>query len=809
MRDAFLASSSSPALQTDRKRPLVYSRPTLRAGALCASFGLVVPLQHAFAQTAPAAVPASRQAADGESVMVVAKHSARSAVSLSGREMQKILPGVNPLKALQTLPGVVYETADPWGNNEQNISLYIHGFNAQQLGYTLDGVPLGDQNYGNFNGLSPQRAVISEDVARVTLSSGAGDLATASTSNLGGTIDTFSSDPKKSFGGQVAQTFGSYDTYRTFARVDTGLFGNGNAAYVAFARQDARAWDFDGQQGGYQVNGKFVHEDARDKLTLYFDFSSKTEPNEDSTVHVAGETSAPYTRPFLYPDFQQALGYLSASGATPAAAGANYRNYFSDAQREDALAYAKLDHHFTDDLVWSNQIYYHHDNGVGVVAGPISAAGLPALFNVYFPGQNLKQLFGDSGYATRTTEYLINRGGYLGSLDWTLGHHTLEAGLWIEHNSSSAIRRWYPLDVNDPITPYDRPTGSVFTQYYSQISDTVVQPHLQDDWRILPTLELQAGFKSSLQFAHGTVPIQPKLGSLVGSTGMPVGEIDTGKAFLPDIGAVWDVTRHEQLFANVQKNVRQYQTYGGGGLSPFSVGSQAAFDLLKRTGQPETSWTYELGLRENRDLSLGPLTGIQGQASYYHVDFSNRLLSISPTPVISSIVGGAAILENVGSVTTDGADVAATLLFGRHLSIYDAISYNRSIYDDNYQSGTATVQTAGKNVPGVPAWLNKSVIAVNAGPFDAQLMGDYVGKTYATYTNDLSVKSYFQLNLEAGYRIKLPTSAYLKDLYIQGNITNLNSQRGVSTVVVGAASGTYNTFPIPPRMYFLTLSTHF
>ncbi|MCQ8279796.1 TonB-dependent receptor [Acetobacteraceae bacterium KSS8] len=741
--------------------------------------------------------------------MVVARHSARSTVSLTGREIQKILPGTNPLKALQTLPGVVYETSDPWGNNEQNISLFIHGFNAQQLGYTLDGVPLGDQNYGNFNGLSPQRAVISEDVARVTLSSGAGDLATASTSNLGGTIDTFTSDPKKTFGGQVAQTFGSYDTYRTFARADTGLFGNGNAAYVAFARQDARAWDFNGQQGGYQVNGKFVHEDSRDKLTLYFDYSTKTEPNEDSTVHVAGETGAPYTRPFFYPDFNSALHYLSATGATPSAAGSNYRNYYSDAQREDALAYAKLDHHFTDNLVWSNQFYYHHDNGVGVVAGPISAAGLPALFSVYFPGQNLKQIFGDSGYATRTTEYLINRGGYIGALDWTLGRHTLEAGLWIERNSSSAIRRWYPLFVNDPSTPYQRPDGSLITQYYSQVADTVVQTHIQDDWRILPTLQLQAGFKSSLQYASGQVPVQPRLGSLVGSTGMPVGDIDTEMAFLPDFGAVWDVTRHEQLFANIQKNVRQYQVYGGGGASPYSVGSQGAFDLLKRTGKPETSWTYEIGLREHRNVHFGPLTGIQGQASYYHVDFSNRLLSISPTPVISSIIGGAAILENVGSVTTDGADVAATLLFGPHLSIYDAISYNKSVYNDNYQSGSSTVLTAGKTVPGTPAWLNKSVIAFNAGPFDAQLSGDYVGKRYATYTDDLSVKSYFMLNLEAGYRIPLPASAYLKDIYIQGNITNLNNQRGVSTVVVGAASGTYNTFPIPPRMYFVTLSTHF
>ena len=82
-------------------------------------------------------------------------------------------------KAIQTLPGVDFETADPWGNNEQNETLYVHGFSLQQLGFTFDGVPLGDQQYGNYNGLSPSRAVTSENVSKVLLESGAGDLATA------------------------------------------------------------------------------------------------------------------------------------------------------------------------------------------------------------------------------------------------------------------------------------------------------------------------------------------------------------------------------------------------------------------------------------------------------------------------------------------------------------------------------------------------------------------------------------------------------------------------------------------------------
>ena len=141
------------------------------------------------------AVAASAKTNEIEEVVVTVARTTRSAVAIAGSEAQKILPGIAPLKAIQTLPGVVFRTADPWGNNEQNETLYVHGFSLQQLGYTFDGVPLGDQQYGNYNGLSPSRALSSENVGRTILSSGAGNLATPSTSNLGGTIETFSSDP--------------------------------------------------------------------------------------------------------------------------------------------------------------------------------------------------------------------------------------------------------------------------------------------------------------------------------------------------------------------------------------------------------------------------------------------------------------------------------------------------------------------------------------------------------------------------------------------------------------------------------------
>ena len=756
---------------------------------------------------------------DGGETIIVTGRTTRSVTQVSEVEIQKVLPGVSPLKAIQTLPGVTFLTADPWGNNEQNISLFVHGFNAQQLGYTMDGVPLGDQTYGNYNGLSPQRAIISENVGRVTLASGAGDLGTASTSNLGGTIDTFSSDPRAERGGQVAQTMGSNATFRTYVRLDSGDMGGGNSFYISGLRHKAEAWDFKGKQGGYQANAKFVHDDSNGKLTVYAAYSDKIEPNEDATVFTAATVnSAPYTRPFLYPDFASALTYLS-SGAYKAA-GSNYRNYYSDAQRTDWLGYAKYDWNVSDKIVFSNQAYYHHDDGVGVVAGPVDVAGLPQLFSFYYPGTGsptstanlarLSTIFGGSGFATRTTEYRIDRGGLISKLGIDLGNHHIELGGWYEHQSSSAKRRWYALDVNKPSTPYQRPGDSLtplITQYWSEVRVDEIQTHIQDSWKPIDSLTIQAGFKSTFQNAKQNVKVQPIPGSFTGSTALPNGRIKTDTWFLPQAGLVWEANSQLQVFVNAQKNIRQFQTSAASGLSPFALGSQAAFDIFKTTAKPETSWTYETGLRARANFGDG--VSFDGQVSYYHVDFSNRLLSVSPTPVITAIVSGSPLISNVGSVKTDGVDIAGTIRFGQHFSLYNALSYNKSKYQDNYTNGATTVPTAGKNVPGSPAWLDKFIVTGSYGIFEAQLIGDYLGKRYATFTNDLSVPSYMTLSGRLAATIPVAEGNMLHEVTVSVNVTNLTNKRAYSTLSIGAASGTYNAFPLAPRAVFGTVNVKF
>jgi iron complex outermembrane receptor protein len=766
---------------------------------------------------------AETPAAGAETIVVTAK-ATRSTGTVSAVEIQKLLPGISPLKAIQSLPGVLYVTADPWGNNEQNAQMYVHGFSALQLGYTLDGIPLGDQNYGNYNGLSPSRALISENTGRTVVATGAGELGVASCSNLGGAVQVFSRDPSAQRGVEVNHTGGSYGTARTFVRVDTGEFGNGNKLYLSGSRQRARAWDFAGVQGGYQANGKFVHEDSHGKLTAYFAYSDKTEPNEDATTIYANPTTAvqayaPSTRPFTYPSFSAAQSYLDANGAVPAVAANNYRNYYSDAQRTDYLGYLKYEVNLSKGVRWDNQFYIHHNDGEGVVAGPITVAGLPSLFAKYFPGQDLKAVFGGSGYAIRTTEYLIHREGVLSTLHIDAGDHKIEAGVWYHHNESSAYRRWYGLNVNTPdaYSPYIRPSNPLITQYAVEMRADTLQTHIQDAWAVNPRLNVEYGFKTSAQFANGLFTVQEI------NNPRPSGRINSPNWFLPSVGANYDLNGSEKVYFNIQKNLRQFQAYGAGGSAdPWSTGSQAAFDYIKANVRPETAWVYEVGVRSHRNFT-GLLSGLDAQLNYYHVDFSNRLLALSTSGAINSINASTTALFNVGNVATNGVDASIALRFGQHVTISNALSYNSSKYSSDYSTvtGSATgtqiggyatvagvVPTGGKQVPGSPNWMNKTQLTVNYGGAELQLIGDYIGRRYATYTNDASIPSLFLASARIAYQLPAQL-VHAKKAELSANITNLFDKQGWLQVSSFNNSASFAAYPVAPRQFFVTLALGF
>ncbi len=159
-----------------------FSRRELRCGRasafLMASVALIglAPAAHAQA-AADAADPAAAATADIDAdragdIVVIGSGQTRSVSTLLPSNLETLPPGTSIQKALNVLPGVMAQSIDALGVNEQSLSLQVRGFNTTHLGYTLDGAPLGDGAYNNYNGLTISRALISENLGRADLATG-------------------------------------------------------------------------------------------------------------------------------------------------------------------------------------------------------------------------------------------------------------------------------------------------------------------------------------------------------------------------------------------------------------------------------------------------------------------------------------------------------------------------------------------------------------------------------------------------------------------------------------------------------------
>src|SRR6202012_5338316 len=210
------------------------------AYALCLSTSLFAIPQMAHAQATDGSAESS------ETVTVVGSGQTRSVSTLLPDNLEVLPPGTSVQKSLNNLPGVMGQSIDALGLNEQSMTLQVRGFSTTHLGYTLDGMPLGDNAYNNYNGLTINRALISDNLGRADLATGIAGLAIASTSNLGGAVTYASSDPHQDLGLTGSQSIGSKDGERTFLRLDTGEYG-GLSAYLS---------------GQYSQQHLFVHQNA-------------------------------------------------------------------------------------------------------------------------------------------------------------------------------------------------------------------------------------------------------------------------------------------------------------------------------------------------------------------------------------------------------------------------------------------------------------------------------------------------------------------------------------------------------------------
>jgi len=724
--------------------------------------------------TAPAVLPAADEL---QEIVIFSRGVARQQQTVSAEQIDYLPAGTSPLKAIEKMPGVNFQSADPFGAYEWSTRIVVRGFNQNQMGFTLDGIPLGDMSYGNHNGLHVSRAVPSENVGRVVLSQGSGSLGTASTSNLGGTIEFYSADASAELGARLDLTGGSDGMQRGFVRFDTGSLGeSGPRISLSVADASTEKWKGAGDQDQRMYNLKIVQPIGETgSLTAYYNQSERAENDyQDLSFDIIRRRGWEWDN--FAPDWSAAL----RAAVSCAAAGYSSPVVCDDAYwnaagiREDKLGYLALALPVGETLRFDLKAYLHRNEGQGLWGTP------------YVPTP------GGAPLSVRTTEYDIDRKGAIATARWTLGTHQLEAGIWVESNDFSQARRFYPeTSLAGPTQQFtDFLSGPLLTQWQYTFDTKTQQYHLQDSITVSDALRLNIGVKG--------MKVENTITTITGPA--KAGTIDVSEAFLPQAGFAYSVVDGAEIFGQYARNARAFVSANTAG--PFST-TAAGFQAIKDTLQPETSATAELGLRFRA-------SGFEGVLTAYRVSFEDRLLAIQQGP---GIVGNPSVLANVGSVTTNGIEMAVNWRPLEHLSWFNSFAWNDSAFDNDYTTNGVVVPVKGKNVPDAPEFLFKSELAYDNGRFFVRADANYVDSRYYTFLNQGKVPDYTVLNGSIGYRFaKL---AFVEELTLQGSVTNATDELYISTVgsngfVNADPNGTSQTLLRgAPRQYFVSLKAKF
>ena len=706
-----------------------------------------------------------------EQIVVIATGATRSVSSVQPSNLQVLPPGASVQKLLNFLPGVSAGSIDALGLNEQSLTLQVRGFSSTHLGYTLDGMPLGDGAYNNYNGLTISRALISDNLGRADLATGIAGLSIASTSNLGGAVTYTSSDPRKAFGIEVNQTFGSEDAKRTFARLDTGEH-NGFSAYFSgdFTSQDL----FVNQGAGTrsteaQFNGKAQYRFDRGLITAFADISRTNQADDPylskDMINRLGWDWGGYA-----PNWQGYLDRAYCSVTAPAApagkcvtskapeklADVTYTN--GQILRDDDLYYIAGDYDITQALKAHVQVYHHSDKGAG---------------NNFITGwstQGTASTADDLPVQIRDTRYTIDRTGALGNLAWDIGFNHIQAGYWYEGNTSSAARYIW-TNVTAPISLGQYLQGQPQqAQWVQQTTWRTNQYYLQDTATFLgDSLSIDFGFKGT--DAKDTALALPGISQTPppASSQFANGSLEAKDNFLPEAGVRWRIAPEHEVYVSYAENMAMFQ--GGFKLGPQSV-SQAVWDVQGKTLKPETSKSFDAGYR----YTSGP---VQLSLAGYHVNFENRLLQYNPCPTnLQQNPGCGNSFHNAGSVTSNGVELGVLWKTTSWLDWYNSASFNQTTYDDNLNFCTTTCvlyATAGKQQVDTPKQMFSSVLTVKQGGFFGSLQGKYTSQRYYTYTNDQSFPGYTTVDLGVGYQFG--SFGWAKGAKLTVNVTNLTDAR--------------------------------
>jgi len=233
---------------------------------------------------------------------------------------------------------------------------------------------------------------------------------------------------------------------------------------------------------------------------------------------------------------------------------------------------------------------------------------------------------------------------------------------------------------------------------------------------------------------------------------------------------------------------------------------------------PEETNAFDLGARYTDNM-------IQAQATLWKISYKNRIVTSFNTDL------GISIDRNVGKVDSWGIDGSIAIKPFRQLSLLALASYIDTELKEDVEMGTSTAAalpaglffcdgtppvgatrettcapTKGKMVTETPHWQFGGRANLELGPVEMGAQFKRVGSRFATDTNDVKVKGYLLVDLDARLNMGFLSDTF-KKTYLQANLINATNEKyfgNISTQI--NASGGPNFSVGSPRTFLATLN---
>lgn len=677
---------------------------------------------------------------------------ARSVISREAIEQKNTQNNV--YQAMDLLPGVNTYSYDATGLFGGNIRM--RGFNSDQIGVTIDGVPMNDA--GNF-AVYASELVDLENLEEISVIQGGSEIDTPMVGAVGGSIGMTTSAPTDQPRFRINQSYGSYNAFKTFLRADTGYLGDKVfKAFISVSKAKANKWKGNGEANREHLDFKAVlNLSPNNKITgsvLYNRlFNNHLRTLSLDQINTLGGRTDFGTVP---PQHLTGINGTAQVEVPPTNSYYNlrlnpYRNYLGTLQGRFQLL---------SNLQLEVDPYYSYGYGTGgnqlrtltESNDPTALGG--GISDINQDGDSLDTIMIYSSGVTET-----ERPGVTARLRWQIANNNIMAGYWFEYSHHRRFQPAVIFDDNgnsaDPWlekssefllrqdgTPYQG--RNFLTKSYSQSF------FAQDDLSF---------FENKLQLSLGLryTEIKRDFYNLTSEGGPIAYNIKkTYGRLLPNAGISYQFTEQHQVFFSHSENFKA---------PPDSVyyGLAQANGTLKPVNvDEETSMNWELGYRFNSH-------NISFAGTLFLIDYRNRIAAAY------DIENDAYTNYNVGNSITKGVELESAWRFLENWSLYGSFSFTDSRMKQNLQTGVNTFEpTTGKAFPDTPNWMAGLALQYRNGSWSANISAKYTGDRYTTLVNDELIKGYTLVNLDAGYQF--PTMGWFKNPAVRLNIYNLLNQ---------------------------------